>query len=215
MNPEIEKKLTDFFKQYKAIKYKKRQLIYQPGSQIDSIAFVKSGYIRLYTLSKDGEEYTINIFKPAFYLSLIYAISGTENPYYMEAITPVELYKAPKEEVLNFIKKENDLMFGLVVNILDHFRELLINSQFLVHGSAYSKVTSILLSLANNYGTKKGSKVTLNFATTHRVLASLTGTARETTSLQVIKLKEKGLIKSRGSYIIIDDIDRLRQETEV
>jgi CRP-like cAMP-binding protein len=215
MKPEVEKKLDEFFKQFKLVKYKKKELIYQPGSKVDTVSFVKTGYVRLYSVSKEGEERTINIFKPVFYLSLIYAISENENPYYMEAITPVEIYRAPKETVLNFIRSQPDMLFDLMVSILDGFREMLLNSQSGSHGTAYSKVASIILSLANNYGSKKGKSTVINFATTHRVLASLTGTARETTSLQVLKLKDKGIIRTRGSQIIIDDMDGLKRETEI
>jgi CRP-like cAMP-binding protein len=106
-------------------------------------------------------------------------------------------------------------MFELLMDVLDTFRNNLVNSQYLVQGTAYSKVASILVSLANNYGTKKGDKVTINFATTHRVLASLTGIARETTSLQILKLKDKGIIQTKGSHFVINDIEELKKETEV
>ena len=216
MRKEIEKNLSDFFGDYKVQKYKKGELIYQPGDKINEIGFVKSGYVRLYSLSKEGQEFTINIFKPVFYLSLIYALGNHgDNPYYFEAITPVELYKAPKDEVLEHIKQNPELMFDLMTDILDGFRETLSNSQYLAYGNAYSRIASIILSLANNYGTKDGNKVRLNFSTTHRVIASLTGTARETATIQILKLKEKGIIESRGSHIVIEDMERLKQETEV
>ncbi len=215
MKTDIEKQLSHFFKEYKLQKYRKGELICQPGDKIDDVGFVKSGYVRLYTLSKDGQEFTINIFKPVFYLTLIYALGKGDNPYYFEAITPVELYRAPKDEVLDYIKKNPELMFDLMTNILDGFREMLINSQYLAYGNAYSRIASIIMSLANNYGTKEGEKVKLNFATTHRVIASLTGTARETATIQILKLKEKGIIDSQGSQIVIEDMERLKQETEV
>jgi CRP-like cAMP-binding protein len=215
MTKDIEKQLSQYFKDFKLQKFKKGELIYQPGDEINDVGFVKSGYVRLYTISKDGQEFTINIFKPVFYLSLIYALGKGDNPYYFEAITPVELYKAPKEEVLKYIKNNPELTFDLMTNILDGFREMLINSQYLAYGNAYSRIASIIMSLANNYGTKDGNKVKLNFATTHRVIASLTGTARETATIQILKLKEKGIIESRGSHMVIEDMDRLKQETEV
>ena len=213
MNQQIKNKLDGFFAHFQPIKYKKRQIINEPGAKTEKVTFVKSGYVRLYTMSKDGEEFTLNTFDSVFYLSLINVLSSTKNNYFMEAITPVELYEAPKEELIEFFNKEPGLMFELLVDVLDNFRNNLVNSQYLVQGTAYSKVASVLMSLANDYGTKKEKKVTLNFATTHRVLASLTGIARETTSLQILKLKDKGIIQTKGSHFVINDIEKLKKET--
>lgn len=215
MNQQVEKKLDKFFGQYPLIKYKKGKIICTPETKIDNVLFVKSGYVRLYALSKDGEEFTVNFFNPVFYLSLIYAIYSINSPYYMETMTAVELYEVPKEDVISFIRNEPDLNFDLMLNVLEVFHKFMKNGQHLIQGTAYSKVASILLSLAESYGVSKGNGAVLNFATTHRVLASLTGIARETTSLQILKLKEKGIIQNKGSFFIINDLERLKKEAEV
>src|SRR3989339_647640 len=120
MNQQIKNKLDGFFAHFQPIKYKKRQIINEPGAKTEKVTFVKSGYVRLYTMSKDGEEFTLNTFDSVFYLSLINILSSTKNNYFMEAITPVELYEAPKKELIEFFNKEPGLMFELLVDVLDN-----------------------------------------------------------------------------------------------
>ena len=167
----------------------------------------------MYAISKEGEEKTIHIFKPVFYFSLIYAITDIENKYYFEAITPVELWRAPKEEVLTFIKSDPVTLFEITKNILSGFREILTNIEYLISGSASTKVASILLSLVDRFGKKQGDQIILDIATTHRIIASLTGLTRETTSIQMEKLQKKGIITRRENHLVIRDLQKMKEES--
>lgn len=213
MDPRTNRRLTLFFEKYKLLTYKKGELIYRPGDNFSFISYIKSGYVRMYAISKDGEEKTIHIFKPVFYFSLIYAITDIENKYYFEAITPVELWRAPKEEVLAFIKSDAVILFEITKNILSGFREILTNIEYLISGSASTKVASILLSLVDRFGKKQGGQIILDVATTHRIIASLTGLTRETTSIQMEKLQKKGIITRRGNHLVIRDLQRMKEES--
>jgi len=82
MNLKNKKQIEKYFEKYKLQKYKKGEIIFRSGEDFPGICYIKSGYVRLYTVGKDGQEVTIQIFKPVFYLSLIRAISKYDSKYY-------------------------------------------------------------------------------------------------------------------------------------
>ena len=73
------------------------------------------------------------------------------------------------------------------------------------------KVVAVLLSLVAET-TKKTTEVTLDLPATHRTIASMTGLTRETVTLQMLKLKKRGLIAGKGRHLVIKDLDQLREE---
>ncbi len=209
MDVSIELKLSNFFQKYRLIKYKKGETLYRPGDIISNISFLKSGYVRLFSMESDGKEHTIGLFKPVFYLTLLDAVKNIENKYYFEALTPVEVWSAPKEDVLEFIKENRDVSYFLNVMLLNVVDELLSNVEHATTGYAYKKVVLLLLSLAKNYGVEENGSIVLNFGTTQTLIASLTGITRETANIQIKKLESEGFIQKRDQFLIIHDIANL------
>jgi len=52
---------------YKIVNFKKGDIIYAPGSHPRYVYFVKSGEIRMFTLSNEGKEFTQGVFKSKQY----------------------------------------------------------------------------------------------------------------------------------------------------
>lgn len=213
MNLGERKKIEVFFKQYKSIKYNKGEIIFHPGELFENISLAKSGYARIYTISKEGLESSIYIFRPMFYFTLLYALTGIENKYYFEALTPIEAIRAPKDDVISFLKKDPDLMLEVIRDICSTFKDLMCSIEYLIAGNAYTKITSALLTLAERVGKKEKDRVVINLNTSHRIIASLTGIARETVSVNMKKLERKGVISYEGKNLIINNLHHLKEES--
>ena len=208
----VEKKLIDFFSRHRQVEYKKGELIFRPGDDFSNVYFIKSGYVRLYLDDEDGKEITINVFKPVFYLSLHYALNEGENRYFFEALTDVEIWKAPKQEVIDFIKNDREILGFLTERLLKVVDELMRHVEVAISGDAYTKVASLVISLAKSSGKQIDNKVEMEFATTHRLIASLTGLSRETASIQIKKLEREGYIIQNKSLLVINDLKRMTDE---
>lgn len=213
MKPATFKKLNDFFSQFKLLHYKKDEIILRPDDTPSGVFYLCKGYVRLYSVSQAGEELTLIIFKPEDFFPMVWAISNTENIYYFEAITQVELWRAPREQFLDFIKINPDVFFDLTSRILIRLGGLLERMEYLVFGSAYQKVASILVICAQRFGLKVGKGIKIPVPLTHKDIANLVGITRETASLEIKKLERKGFIHSRGRLFIIKDVRRLQKES--
>jgi CRP-like cAMP-binding protein len=211
----VEKKLQNYFEKFPIVKYKKRQIILKPGEEVSYIGHIKSGYVRVYGLSESGQETTVESFKPLLYLTAILAITGEKNKYFFEALSPVEIWKAPKKETVEFFKSDPEFFFELTKLFLEYYLELTNRLHLMLAGNAYAKVAGVILAMADKFGEKDGKVVMIPFGTPHRLIASMTGLTRETVTLQVLKMEKQGLIEDVGKRISIKNGERLREAAQV
>lgn len=203
MNPQIELSLTNFFKAYKPLSFRKNEILFRPGDSFQNIMFVRSGYIRLFLTTSEGREITLNIFKPAFYFSFMFGVIDESNKYYFEALTPIEAWSAPRTAFVEFLKKNPEIMFELTKNISRGFKDLLLGYEALTSPDAYSKIASTIYVLSNRFGVKKNDNVEFELKFSHQELAGFTGLTRETVSKQMERLEKEGRIEIKKRLIIV------------
>jgi CRP-like cAMP-binding protein len=126
---------------------------------------------------------------------MVWAINGTPNVYYFEALTEVEVGRAPRDQVINFIKDKPTVMFALMSEMLEDYAETLTRIEHLVFSDAYRRVISVLLYIIKHFGEKNKDGVVVHHRFTQQDIATLVGVSRETASNEISKLEKKGLIK--------------------
>ena len=201
-----------FFKNFKLYQYKKRSLILKSNDISSSVFYIKSGYIRVFRISENGEELTLAILKSHDFFPLTYGIGNSHQSYYLEAITPLELWKAPQELFIDFVKKDPELFYELTQRLLIRFDGVLARIESMAFSNAYTKVATILLMCAKGLGESFGEQIILRVPLTHKDIATMIGITRETTSLEMKKIERKGLVKRQGKYLVIADYGKLQEE---
>lgn len=211
--PFVREKVYKFFSQFKPLTYQKGEVLLRAEDPPQGVFYVKNGYVRLYTLSEDGRELTLNIFKPGSYFSMMWALGDIPNSYHFEAMTEVKVLRAPKETVNDFIKNNPDVLFELTSRILIGLNGLLNNIEYITSRNASKRVISSLLILAKRFGEKtKSNGLLINFQLTHQDIANITNLARETVSIEMKKIEDKGIIEYEGRQLMVKNIANLENE---
>lgn len=211
MKESLRKKLIAYFQKYPLTKYRKKEIILKPGDDVPYISYIKSGYVRVYSLNESGQETTMQIFKPMLYFTMIFNMCNMKNKYFFEAVTPVEMWKAPVKDTLDYFKSDEELSMELMKAFFDKYLEFVDQYNILLSGNAYSKVASVLSFLSEKNEDNGSNEAVIRFNTPHRVIASMTGLTRETVTLQILKLQKEGYIRKNGKQIIVSDIEELRR----
>lgn len=98
--------------------------------------------------------------------------------------------------------------------IMDFFFSSLLqymtNQGGIINGSAINKIASILLQMVHDYGDTKNGLLVVNFPATHRIVASLIGLTRETTSVQMSKLQKLGIIFCKRNQFVVRNLEKLK-----
>ncbi|MCR4326877.1 MAG: Crp/Fnr family transcriptional regulator [Candidatus Roizmanbacteria bacterium] len=212
MNIDRTKEFEVFYKQFSTREYKKGENLIRADDNPQGIFCLTKGYVRQYTISKAGIELTLQILKPITYFPLIWAINGAPNIYFYEALTSVEVGRAPKEQVVKFIKDKPAIILELMSKLLGDYAETLSRIEHLVFSDAYRRVISVLLYIAKHFGEEQPKGVIVHHRFTQQDIATLVGVARETASIEIGVLEKKGLVKYVDHSMQFSNIKNLELE---
>ncbi len=207
------KGLETFFARYKLVTYKKHEVLLRPDEIPSGVFYLSKGYARVYALSETGEELTLIIFVPGNIFPITYAFNNTTNLYYVEALTPIEVRKAPVSEFLSFMQSTPETLAALTQGILVRVTGLLERMEYLVFGNSYQKTASMILLCAKRFGTEQKDGIFLEIPLTHKDIGMLIGVTRETVSAEIKKLERKELITHKNGHIIITNAQKLKNES--
>lgn len=204
MDTGVRKKLETFFTKFKHQIYKKGEILVRADDDPPGIFFLKSGYIKEYAISKKGDELVVNIFKPISFFPMSWAINNNQNMYFFEAVTDAEVWRAPKEKVVKFVKSNPDVLYDLLGRVFKGTDGLIMRMTYLMAGNAYARLITEMVIHTKRFGNP------LHISETD--LAERAGMTRETVSREMKILKEKGLVVFKKNTIVIKNLDDLEEE---
>jgi CRP-like cAMP-binding protein len=204
--------LTEFFNRYPITEYQREEFLLHPNDIPQGINYIEKGFIRMYSLTLEGKELTVNIFKPGAFFPMIWALGEAPNIYYYQTITPLTIRRAPQVDVLQFLKNNPQELFLLTKRVLSGLHGYLIQTQYALFGTAYVRIASTILLCAKRFGIKNTDNTTeIYLPLTHQMIGNLTALTRETVTLEMQKLFQKNIITYRKRKIIVLDISKLEE----
>lgn len=192
-----EQQFLDYLERHPTKTFKKGEIIIFQGEAPRSGYVVKSGTVKAYNLSINGDEKPVSFYsaQSVFPGSWVYG-KVPSAIYYYEAFTPeVTLYVVDPHEYLDFIKSQPNVMFmELERFMMDQLgKSMRLNA--LQHSRASDKLLYTLHYLALSHGKTVGpQQIEITLDLTHQDFANLTGLTRETAATELNKLKHRGVI---------------------
>lgn len=209
MEPKVKKLLDSFFNKYSLKTFAKREVVIQPSG--NRIFFLTKGVVRMFCLSKEGVELTINIYRPYSLFPLSLLLNNRQDKYTYNALTEVAGYFASKNALKNFIKKNPEVLFDLLKRIYKGLEGFFKHLEMLLSKDANKRIINQLVVYAKRFGQKNQDKIIFDLHLTHHQLASQTGLARESVSKELKKLQNKGLIGYLGKQLFIYNLSKLEK----
>ncbi len=215
MNISSGAAIDAFFEKFTKLSYKKGEVIIRAGDPPPGVLYLKKGFVRMSFVAETGDMLVLHVFKPGSYFPMMWVINDTPNTNYYEAMTSVEIWRAPREEVRKFIKTNPEVLEHFMGRLLTGVNGMLQRMEFLVFESAYTKTILLLLYYARSFRDAASSNGVLPISLTHKEVAAWIGTTRETASLQIETLKRKRLIQYKRRSILIPSVAALEKELEI
>ncbi len=204
MKHDTDTKTEAFFAQQRHRHYDKGQVMIHAGDAPGYIFYLKEGIVRKYDVSYRGDEIVVNVFKPGSFFPMSWAINNSDNQYFYQASTPVEVYLGSPEATLAFIKDNPDVLLDLLSRVYAGTDGMLRRMVHLMGGSAKGRLMYELLIESRRFG-KKSADGACVMTITETELAARTGLSRETVNREFRKLiNSKMLIVAAGKITIHD-----------
>ncbi|MDL2342144.1 MAG: Crp/Fnr family transcriptional regulator [Patescibacteria group bacterium] len=212
MSDAAVRKLDAFVAGHPTRSFKKGEIIIFQGEAPRSAFVVKSGTVKAYNLSVNGDE------KPVAFYSTYSSFPGSwiygkvpSAIYYYEAFTPeVTLYIVDREAYVNFIRSDADLLYNELQTYVTSQLGKSMRLNALQHSRASDKLVYTLHYLALSHGrTISPQIVEITLDLTHQDFANLTGLTRETAATELNKLKHQGVISYSKNMPYRLDLNKL------
>lgn len=194
--------------------FKKGEIIIFQGEAPRTAYVVKSGTVKAYNLSVNGDEKPVAFYPidHVFPSTWVYG-KASSAVYYYEAFTPeVEVYLIDRDEFVNFIKKRPELLYQELERLLSYELGGSLRLNALQHSRASDKLVYTLHYLAMTHGKPLQDKIVeITLDLTHQDFANLTGLTRETAATELNKLKKQRVIDYGKNLPYQLDLARLTQ----
>ena len=198
----------EFLKKYHARRFQKGEIVIVQGEIPDCVYLIKSGVIKTYNLTSQGEEKPLafDVQGECFPVGWIFGHLKWSQ-YYYEAFTDCELYCIPRDDYIAFLKSNNDVMFENLSYMADRYSSFQMRLNALEQSKAINKVVNTLHMLCLRFGRDtKDNTVKIELPLTQQELANFMGLTRETTGIELKKLQKKGIISyRRQNYVVKTD----------
>ena len=191
------------------------QQILSPDDPPDRIHIVKKGRVRVYRISPDGKQLTLDIHEKGTILGDMSLLGQDPLPEaYAEAIDDGVICTITSDELRRLIEQ-----FPVIgVNIIRHLSRRLQSAERELEAMAYQRVDQRLarrlIDLASRFGapTERGTLIRANL--TQQELAEMVGTTRETLAHTLGDFRRRGLLDTAHHQVLIRDADRLAEVAE-
>lgn len=189
--------------------YKKGETLFSEGDGADGFHIVKSGKIKIYKISSSGKMQILHIFGPGNPFGEAAIFMGNRYPAYAEAVTASETLFIGFDDFTAYLKKEPRFALNIIATLCIRLKGFLKTIEDLSLNEVSSRLARYLVDLAaeQNDDPDDGCAVTLNVK--KGLLAQQLGTIPETFSRTLAKLREQGIVDTKGNTMVIKDYKRL------
>ncbi len=166
--------------------------------------------VKQYSVSGEGQELTLQLYKPGSYFYMAWLGGVAESHYYFETMTRVELIKAPLVSLSTFLDDHPEVLREVNARVFRGIDQVLFRFETLAFGDAATKVAAALLLLMRRFGAPSPVGRAIALPLTHREIALLCALTRETVSVEMSGLKKRGVIARINGQVVIRDEPYLR-----
>ena len=184
--------------------YPKGQILLYQAEQTSNVFRIKSGYVKVYDISSEGQEKLLIILGKGDIYPLVWTFGASDKLlYFYEAMSDATIEVASRQELMNAIDADHALTKELLKYFVNHTKELMLRIECLEASNAKFKVAQVLDYLVGSHSVKKGKNTQVCAPITHQNIADMAGLTRETTSIQMKELEKVGVIKQDSDGLIV------------
>ncbi len=183
------------------------ELLHQAGEAMDSVTFISRGRVKVYRMSREGKQQTIAILGPGDAFGEIGMVDKNPQDLYVEALNDVLVCRTTRDTFLRLCSRDPDLALRLAEAMgekLQEARERIADFAFRdIRGRVAHLVLTLLERERRLGGDPALSRVVPGLS--HRELADVIGTRRESVTLALNSLEREGLIRFEGRTLVVED----------
>lgn len=193
------------------LEFRKDDFIYFPEEDATSIYMIANGRVKIGHYLDDGKEVVKSILTAGEIFGEL-AVAGEEKRTDFAQAMDNKTVVCPLhlEDLKNLMYENRELSFKILKLVGLRLMKLERKLELLVFKDTRTRIIEFLKDAAAWKGKKVGFETMIPTRLTHKDIAALTGTSRQTVTSVLNELKEKNLINFDRKKILIRDLEKLQ-----
>ncbi|GMR05459.1 MAG: Crp/Fnr family transcriptional regulator [Gammaproteobacteria bacterium] len=183
--------------------YKKGAFVFQAGTPGKNIYLLNKGRIKLYRLSPTGKEITQWFCFPGEVFGLAELPSNKQRSIYAQCCENCEVTTIPLNQFKNLLATSPEIAIQVIEQL--SLRLKIVGNTLLnvTADDSRSRIIKLLIRLSKRFGVECNNGILIDVVLTHKELADMVGTCRQTVTTMIGDLKRDGYIEYVNHLIVI------------
>ncbi len=195
--------------------YPANAVLFVEGQAPRGVYILCKGRVKLTMNSADGKTLIARICEPGEVLGLQSAVSGQPYELTAEALQPCQVNFVRREDFLRLIREHAEVSAAAMQQLSNGYRQACQEIRYLgLSRSAGEKVAQFLLETSSS-GQQTNQGKRFNLGLTHEEISQIVGISRETVTRTMTEFKDKMLITTKGSTVVIRNETGLKARAAV
>lgn len=183
--------------------YDEDSFVFYQDDPAERIFVLKSGRIKLYQLSDDGQQVLMRVMTPGMMFAAISLVEGAVYPVSAEAAASSRVIFWSQKTLLGLMQRYPQLALNAIKVLAGHVREFQNRYRELATERVERRLARNVLRLASQTGRKTDEGVLLDLPLTRQDLAEMSGTTLFTVSRILTQWESQGLVLAGREKLVI------------
>lgn len=196
--------------------YATGEFLHEAGEPMDAVVFINAGRVKVYRVSREGKQQTIVLLGAGDAFGEIGMVDPRAQQLYVEALEETTVCRTSRDGFLRVASRDP----ALALRLAEAMGEKLQDARERIADFAFRDVRARVANLALTF-LERERRLTgdpgrdrLSIGLTHRELADLIGTRRESVTLALNALERDGLIRLEDHILVVADEVAMRHIAE-
>jgi CRP/FNR family transcriptional regulator len=194
--------------------FKKGETLFSEGEEATGFYLLLSGRIKLCRMSADGREKVLHFVKPRETFAEAAFFGDGRYPAEARAMEAGEVLYIPRQGFMELMGRNPGFALNLVVSLSSMLRQFVRQIEEISFADVTSRLASFLVRRAGEKSTSFDGITYIDLGIKKGELASRLGTASETISRTLRKLKDEGIIEVQGNRVVVHQMEKLEKLSE-
>jgi len=211
LEPLSEDELEEFSRRIPDTHIEQGRIFYTPEDRSETLFMLKKGRVRIYKVAPDGWEFTLAVVEAGTMFGEMALTAQRMWEGYAEAMEPSDICILKNTDLERIVRGNPEVGMRMIRVLSERLRSCETRLEDVTLKNVPARLASLILQLAASEGimTPEGPRIPIHY--THRQLAMMIGSSRETVTRAFTKLQKAGAVELRNRYIYLKNTQTLER----
>ena len=184
-------------------KFPKDCMVIWAEDEGDAFFIIQSGEVKVTVNASDGREVILSSLGVGDFFGDMSLLDSEPRSANVVTLSPTEALVLRRADFLQALQRHPSIAVHLMVALATRLRRADHQTANLALLGIADRICHVLMEIAEEEGVETEEGIVIHKRPTHQMLASMSGTARETVTRVLKRLSDDGYIRSRGRELVI------------